>query len=286
MPELGTCESVLVLSTISLLLTALGLTATAGLRAYVPLLVLALGPFIPNGCGSDLITLSPAFRDLFGVDTPWFVAFLLAVLALGEFVIDKVVGADHANDVVHTVVRPVAGAIVMAGLDSPLSQWNPWAAATVGAALALTVHAAKAVVRGHVTVTTFGIGNVIVSVIEDTFVVVLTILALAAPFLILLVLGMLVLVAVLLIRFLRSLWRRIFGRGTNSGNDSGGPGVGQPPASGPMPAPASRPLDPPPYAPPSQPQRQPVAPGRGYAPPPGPYAPSPRSQPLRPAPRR
>jgi len=284
MPELGTCESVLVLSTISLLLTALGLTATAGLRAYIPLLVLAVGPFIPNGCGSDLITLSPAFRDLFGVETPWFVAFLLAVLALGEFAIDKVVGADHASDVVHTVVRPIAGAIVMAGLDSPLSQWNPWAAATVGAALALSVHAAKAVVRGHVTLTTFGIGNVIVSVIEDTFVVVLTLLALAAPFLILFALGLLVLFAVLLIRLLRSLWRRIFGRGSNSGNNRDGPGRGQPP--GPMRAPSSQPLYAPPYAPPSQPQRQSVTPGRGYAPPSGPYNPSPRSQPLHPAPGR
>jgi hypothetical protein len=254
MPELGTCNSVVLVSTISLLLTALGLTATAGLRAYLPLIVLVLAPFLPNGCGGDLLRLSPAFRDVFGLDTAWLVAVLLAILALVEVVADKIVGVDHISDIVHTVIRPIAGGIVLAGLDSPLSEWNPWAAATVGVALALTVHATKAVVRGHVSLASFGFGNVIISIVEDAAVAGLIVLALLAPFLLLLFGAGLVVAVVLLLRLLRGLWRGIFGRG-----DRGEPGDGPPPHSmpgppaGPLYAPPSRPL----YGPPSQPLRAP-----------------------------
>ena len=50
-----------------------------------------------------------------------------------EFVVDKVPGADHVNDVVQTFVRPAAGAVlfaansgVVSGMDSTLGLIAAW----------------------------------------------------------------------------------------------------------------------------------------------------------------
>ncbi len=147
MPWFETCQPLFLVTTISLLLTALGLTVVSGLRAYLPLLAMAIGPFIPNGCGHNLLTLSPPFQQLTGQQAPYLLVVALAALALAELVVDKIHGVAHLNDVLHTIVRPVAGALVMAGLDNPLSEWSPWAAAGIGAVLALVVHVGKAGVR-------------------------------------------------------------------------------------------------------------------------------------------
>ncbi len=211
----GVCESGLLIGAISGLLTALGLSAASGLRAYLPLLAVVVGTVIPSSCGQgDLITLSQPFQQpiqqLFGNSTPWALVAILAVLAGGEFVVDKVPLLDHASDLVHTVIRPLAGATVMAGISNPLSNWNPWAAAGVGAILALSVHGVKATTRPAVTATTVGIGNPIVSFIEDIIVVLLAVLALLAPFLAVI---FFVLLALIFFRAVRGTWRWLSGRG-------------------------------------------------------------------------
>ncbi len=161
MPILGTCEPVTIATAIAALLTALGLSAASGLRAYLPVAAVFVGSVIPDGCSQqgDLITLSTAFQRIFGQSTPWVLVAILAVLAGGEFIIDKVPVIDHASDLIHTVIRPLAGAAVMAGVSNPLSEWNPWAAAVTGAALALAVHGAKATTRAASTATTVGTGQ-------------------------------------------------------------------------------------------------------------------------------
>lgn len=228
MPILGTCEPVVVVGAISALLTALGLSAASGLRAYLPVLAVVVGTTIPNGCsqGGDLITLSTPFKQLIGNDTPWALVAVLAVLAGGEFVVDKVPIVDHASDLVHTVIRPVAGAVVMSGISNPVSEWNPWVAAVAGAALALTVHGAKAATRPAVTATTAGLGNPVVSLGEDLLAGVLSVLALLAPFLAILFLVLLVL---LFVRAASSTLHWAFGR-------RGGPAPAGPvQATGPLP---------------------------------------------------
>lgn len=163
---------------LGVLLTALGLSSASGLRAYFPLLAVAIGSNVSTGNGQHLITLSRPFQAL---GTWWFIA-LLTVLVIGEFTVDKIPGLDHLSDAFHTIVRPLSGAIIMAGTANPLSERNIWAAAAVGAVLALTVHTAKAASRPAVTATTGGIGNPVVSVIEDIIVVVVSVLAVLAPF--------------------------------------------------------------------------------------------------------
>jgi hypothetical protein len=170
------------LEALSVLLTALGLSSASGLRAYLPLLAVAIGSNITTGNGDHLVRLSPPFQAL---GAPWLIG-LLAVLVLAEFTVDKIPVLDHISDLVHTIVRPVAGAVIMAGTSNSLSESNLWVAAIVGAVLALTVHGAKAVSRPAVTVATAGMGNPVVSLGEDIVTAILTVLSVLAPFLALL----------------------------------------------------------------------------------------------------
>ena len=137
---------------LQLIFTALGLSTTAGLRAYLPLLAVALGSNDPS---LTHIELSPGFQWM---GTNWFIV-LIGALALVEFGVDKVPGLDHINDLVHTIIRPASGAIIMAGIENPISHWNPWVAGVIGAVLALTMHVAKSATRPVVTATTVGVGN-------------------------------------------------------------------------------------------------------------------------------
>ncbi len=156
---------------ISHLLTGLGLASASGLNAYIPLLVVALtARFTP------WLKLGPPFDVL----TNEWVIGALVVLLLIETVVDKIPAADTLNDLFQTFVRPTAGAILFAATTNTI-QLNPVIAVILGLVLAFSVHAAKATARPVVTATTAGIGNPVVSVLEDIAAFVLSVLSLLAP---------------------------------------------------------------------------------------------------------
>ena len=135
------------------------------------------------------------------------------MLVVLEFLADKVPGVDHISDVVHTVIRPAAGALIMAGSANTISDESKIAAAVVGAVLALATHSAKASTRAAVTTTTGGLGNPIASFLEDILVVGVILLLVLAP-----VVGFIALVLLLILFFkaARAMFRgirRIFGGG-------------------------------------------------------------------------
>jgi hypothetical protein len=182
MPGLPGLDNPDLVSSIGLLVTALGLSSASGLRAYLPLLAVSIGANIPTTGGNHLINLQPPFDVL---SSPWFIA-LVAVLSVVEFIVDKIPLIDHISDAIHTIIRPAAGALIMVGTSNPLSNSSPIAAAVVGGALALTVHGAKAATRPVATATTFGLGNPILSIVEDVISIVLILLSVLAPFIALL----------------------------------------------------------------------------------------------------
>lgn len=153
------------------LLAALGLSSTAGLRAYIPLFAVGLAG------SANVLPLQESFKPL---SSP-IVLVILALLAVGEFILDKVPIIDHVNDAIHTLIRPVSGALIMAGTQNSLSDWHGWAAAAVGAMLALVFHGAKATARPAVSATTIGHGNPIVSLIEDVLVILAVLVLIFAP---------------------------------------------------------------------------------------------------------
>ena len=156
--------------------TAFGLSASAGLNAYIPLLIVGL-----LGRYTDLLTLTEPWDTL---SNAWII-LLLCVLIIIEMLADMTPVVNHINDVIQTVIRPAAGAIAFAASADVVTDVSPVLALAAGLLVAGTVHLTKAgVVRPAVTATTGGAGNVPVSIAEDVTSTVLSIVAVVLPILI------------------------------------------------------------------------------------------------------
>jgi len=174
--------------------SAFGLSASAGLNAYIPLFTIAVIAHYTNW-----YKLSPPY-DL--LTNPWII-ILLGVLIIIEFLADKAPAFNHINDLIQTFIRPAAGAIAFAASAKMLTNISPLVSLACGLLIAGSVHVAKsAVIRPAVTATTGGAGNIPVSIAEDIVSTVTSILAVVVP---VIVAGILtLLIAWLILR----LWRR------------------------------------------------------------------------------
>ncbi len=173
---------------------AFGLSASAGLNAYVPLLVVAL-----MGRFTDWINLVEPWDAL----TSWWVIGVLVLLGVVEFFADKIPVVNHVNDAIQTFVRPTAGAILFAASAKVVTDIHPILAIIAGILVAGGVHAAKsAAVRPVVTATTSGAGNIPVSMAEDVTATVLSILSVVLP---VIIAALIILVTSFIIWWL---WRR------------------------------------------------------------------------------
>lgn len=156
--------------------SAFGLSASAGLNAYIPLLVVALLAKF-----TDLIQLNKPWDSL----TSWWIIGLLMVLSVIEFFADKVPVANHANDLIQSIVRPVAGALAFAASADVITEISPVLSLAAGLFIAGGVHVAKsAIIRPAVSATTGGAGNIPVSVAEDLTSTVVSLLSVVVPVLI------------------------------------------------------------------------------------------------------
>lgn len=156
------------------ILTSLGLSIPAGLNAYIPLLAVALAQRF------EWLSLREPF-DILGT---WWMIAIIAVLLVVEIVADKVPAVDSVNDMVQTGIRPAAGAIVAVAASGTGSTVSPWLLVLMGVLFAGGVHAAKATARPAVNATTAGVGASLVSTVEDTGAVALSVVAIALPILI------------------------------------------------------------------------------------------------------
>jgi hypothetical protein len=157
--------------------TAFGLSASAGLNAYLPLLVVAL-----TARYTDLIKLNEPWD---GLTSGWVIG-VLAVLLLIEMTADKIPAVDTVNDLIQTIGRPAAGAILFAASSGVVGDLHPVLAMVAGLVLAGTVHAAKSTARPAVTATTAGAGNWLVSIVEDILALISAILSILIPILVVL----------------------------------------------------------------------------------------------------
>ena len=159
------------------LLAAFGLAAATGLNAYLPLLIVGL---------------LARYTDLIALEAPWsaltnpVVLVVVGVLLAIEFTVDKIPAVDTVNDVIQTIFRPAAGAILFAASGNAISNVSPVLAMVCGLLIAGGVHTAKAAARPVVTAGTAGMGNPVVSLAEDAVSGVTTVVAVVAPVLLLL----------------------------------------------------------------------------------------------------
>ena len=177
-------------------LLGLGLASATGLRTFLPLLMLALA----------------ARFELFGVTLNEHMAWVgstpaiaaLGIAAVAEFAGDKVPVMDHALHAMGAFVRPVAAALaaasVFAGLDPTTAAI---AGIIVGAPTALAFNAAQGGARVASTATTGGLGNPVLSLIEDVLSIFTVLLAFIAPVLVPILLVVLMIVLFRLARRMR-----------------------------------------------------------------------------------
>jgi hypothetical protein len=170
------------------LFTAVGLGLGAGINSYATLLVFGL-----------LARWKPAMfpNELAHFFSSTTVLIVVGGLYVIEFLADKIPAIDHAWDIVHTFIRPAAGALVgWAATSQDVPKGVVIIASILAGGAALTTHAAKASLRAASTVTTAGLANPVLSLVEDVFAFVNAILAILLPWI---VLGMIVFLTVFFI---------------------------------------------------------------------------------------
>lgn len=183
-------------------LTGAGLSAAAGLNAYVPFLMVALVARF-----SDVITLPATFA---WIESWWAIAGAL-VLLVAEVALDKIPTIDSINDVIGTAVRPTVGGVVFAATNAADAQldrgtWmqqHSWVGVVGGVVIAGLVHTTKAATRPAVNVSTAGFAAPVVSGMEDATSVGLSLVAIFVPVLVVVALALLVAGLVMLVRRVR-----------------------------------------------------------------------------------
>lgn len=208
-------------ATLTVILSALGLSGATGLNAWLPLLLTAGLQRV------GWVDLDPAWAQL--GDTP--VLLALGALFVLDFVGDKVPIVDHALHAAGIIVHPAAGTVLFdaqAGSDVSLL-----VSLVLGGGSAGLLHTARATARPAVSGATAGIGAPVMSALEDLAAVLLVIVAFLIPVVAGVVVIALIVGALLAARHVRSLLRDRSRARADRGDRTGGPGGAGGPAAPP-----------------------------------------------------
>lgn len=163
-------------------LTGAGLSAAAGLNAYIPFLMVGLLARF-----TDVITLPGGWQWI----ESWWALGIGALLLISELVLDKIPVVDSINDVAGTVIRPATGGIIAAATQSANAldhssflQDHEWIAFIGGLAVAGVVHVGKSTARPAINLGSAGFGAPIVSTAEDVSSLGLSLIAVFVPILV------------------------------------------------------------------------------------------------------
>jgi len=134
---------------------------------------------------------------------------IAALGAIAEFFADKIAWVDSAWDTIHSLIRPIGGALLsMAIIDGGDPAWQV-ASFLLGGGAALLAHAGKAGARTIVNASPEPFSNIAVSAAEDVATGGLFALAIANPVAAALIAAILVLLSLWLVWKARSLLKRI-----------------------------------------------------------------------------
>ena len=173
-----------------------GLAAATGLRVFLPMLIVGVAAY------SGHLPLDPSFAWL---ATPS-ALIMLSVAALAEVLAYYVPAVDNLLDTLATPAALVAGTIVSAAVTTDVPPMVKWTAAIVaGGGVAGLTQGVTALLRVKSTVFTGGVGNVVLSTAELVGALLVSLLALAAPFA---ALAVVILFLWLGTRLIRHLFRR------------------------------------------------------------------------------
>jgi hypothetical protein len=157
------------------ILTALGRTMgfsfAAGINLYATVAILGLASRY------GWVALPPQYQVF---DNNWIIGAALALYVV-EFVADKIPWVDSAWDAVHTVIRPVGGALIAVATLGQKAPATEVLIALFGGALAASTHFSKSGTRVLANASPEPFSNWFLSLAEDLFVVGLGALALKYP---------------------------------------------------------------------------------------------------------
>ena len=149
----------------------MGFSFAAGINLYATVAILGLASRY------GWVALPPQYQVF---DNNWIIGGALALYVI-EFVADKIPWVDSAWDAVHTVIRPVGGALIAVATLGEQSTAMQTLVALFGGALAASTHFSKAGTRVMANASPEPFTNWILSIGEDAFVVGLGVLALKYP---------------------------------------------------------------------------------------------------------
>ncbi len=150
----------------------LGLAATCGLRAFMPLLAINL----------MAMTGYVELADSFAFMNHWSATLLFGSATVFEFAGDKIPAFDHLMDSMGVVIRPTAATIAGASMITFVDPLAGLALGLiVGGGSAGTITVVKGGVRALSTTFTAGFLNPFISTVEDGLALAAVILAILAP---------------------------------------------------------------------------------------------------------
>jgi Domain of unknown function (DUF4126) len=125
---------------LDLLAVALGLAALAGINLYLTVFVTGLAIHF------HWITLAPQYQSLEILADPWIIT-IAGILYFLEFFADKIPWVDSIWDAVHTVIRPIGGALLAIQVLGHPSPAFTVIVALLAGGTSLVAHTAKAATR-------------------------------------------------------------------------------------------------------------------------------------------
>ncbi len=199
-------DGVATLGIMEILGIAASASLLAGWRLYI--VVLATGLAMRSG----YVPLPEHLEALQVLANPW-VLGIAAFGALAEFFADKVMWLDSAWDAVHTLVRPIGGALLALAIVDPGDPATQVIAFLAGGGGALLAHGGKAGARAAINTSPEPVSNIAMSTAEDVATVGLMWLVYEYPLAAVGVAVVLLVTAIALLVLVRRLVKKVFGGG-------------------------------------------------------------------------
>ena len=172
----------------------MGFSLAAGINLYATVAILGLAQRF------GWVQLPEQFKVF---DHDWIIA-AAGVLYVIEFVADKVPWVDSIWDSIHTLIRPVGGALIAVASLGDSSPLMTGLVALLGGTIAAGSHATKAGTRVAANTSPEPFSNWFLSLTEDAFVIGLSFITLKYP---LVALGVSVVIIFLIVMTARSIWK-------------------------------------------------------------------------------
>jgi hypothetical protein len=188
--------------TLAMIGQTMGFSFAAGINLYATVAILGLAERFGW----------VALPEQFGIFNNDFVIGAALFLYVVEFVADKVPWVDSLWDAIHTLIRPVGGAIVAVAALGEASPATEGLVALLGGTIAAGTHFTKAGTRAVANTSPEPFSNWALSLAEDAFVVGLSTLAMTYPVAaaVVVAIGVVLMVwfAAWIVRGVRRRWRR------------------------------------------------------------------------------